>query len=299
VNYRSLLLLALSTPFMGLATTPGPGDAQCGVLNKISAMATAQPTMSAALGVLEQIAKAGNQAISADTEKKLGLTPGDLRHPAYNDVGVRVCALHSLGRTGLPEAVDFLRNFSLADIAGDNSNRIWPAAQIALREALLGGITDAKSRAEFLENVLTEHHDARSNSSLLFWAAEQLCDQGASQALPQVRASFKWLWPEQQFAADQITFCEDRMQVLSRDVDRAMALGTVFGSVVSLEGSAEGRRLLEWATWQLAAIQSDSATAELERVAGQLVALQKSSPGDLELSELAENINDLRTARKK
>jgi hypothetical protein len=293
-----LLLLALSTPLTSLATSPGPGDAQCGLLNKIGAMAAAESTGSAALSVLEQIAKAGNQNISADLEKQLGLTPGDLHHPAYSDVGVRVCALHSLGRTGLPGAADFLRNFNLSDAAGDKSNRLWPAAQIALREALLSGIADAQLRSEFLENVLKEPHDARSNSSVTHWAVDELCDYGDSVALPQVRRSIRNRGNGQR-DEDEIAFCEARMQIVARDSDRARALGSVFGSVVSLEGSAEGRRLIEWAMWQLAAIKSASATAELEQVATQLSALQKSSPGDQELSELVENINNLREARKR
>jgi hypothetical protein len=114
-------------------------------------------------------------------------TPADLHHPVYSDVVVRECALRSLGRTGLPEALDFLRNFSLSDAAGDKSERLWPAAQIALREALLSGITDAGSRAAFLENVLKEPHDAMSNSSVTHWAVDGLCDSRYGEALPQVR----------------------------------------------------------------------------------------------------------------
>jgi hypothetical protein len=92
MNYTSLLLLALSTPLISLATSPGPGDAQCGLLNKIGTMAAEDSTRSAALSVLEQIAKAGNQNISADLERRLGLTAGDLHHPAYSDTGF-ACAL--------------------------------------------------------------------------------------------------------------------------------------------------------------------------------------------------------------
>lgn len=297
MNHALLLLLAVSTPLPGMADS-GPNGPQCASLNRIGALAAAVPARSAALSVLEEIAKGQNQKINADWEEQLGLTSGDLHHPAYNDVGVRVCALHSLGRTGLPEAVNFLRNFSPADVADDKSERLWPARQIALREALLSGIADAKSRAQFLENVLKERHDAISNGALLFWAAEQLCDQGASEALPQVRESIKWLWSGQR-GEDEIAFCETRMQVVSRYPDRARALGSVFGSITSLENTAEGRRLIQWAMLQFIPLHSPSADAELERIADDLAVQARNFPRDIELVETKKFIDGILDARKK
>lgn len=118
------LLLAIGAPLTTLATTPAAGDAQCAMLDKIAATAAEDPARSAALSVLEQIAKGANQKINADSEKQLGLTPRDLHHPAYNEVGVRVCALRTLGRTKLPGALDFLRSLSLSDTADDKSQLV-------------------------------------------------------------------------------------------------------------------------------------------------------------------------------
>jgi hypothetical protein len=80
---------------------------------------------------------------------------------------------------------------------------------------------------------------------------------------------------------------------------RAKALGSVFGSVVSLESSAEGRRVLEWAMLQLAIMRSAGANEELDRIANQLGLLQKSAPGDLELAELVESVNTIKEARQR
>jgi hypothetical protein len=297
MNHVSLVLLAISAPLLGMADA-GPGGPQCTMLNKIGAMAAAETTRSAALGVLEQIAKGDNQNIAADWEQQLGLTPADLHHPVYGNVVVRACALRSLGRTGLTEATDFLRNFSLSDAAGDKSQTLWPAAQIALREALLSGITDAGSRAAFLENVLKEPHDAMSNSSVTHWAVDDLCDSGYSEALPRVRQSIKNRRNGQR-DDDEIAFCEARMQIVARDPDRARALGSVFGSIASLESTPEGKRLIQRATLQLIPLHSPSADAELERIAGDLAVQAKSFPKDAELADTKKFIDAILAARRK
>ena len=297
MNHVSLILLAISAPLLGMADA-GPGGPQCTMLNKIGAMAAAEPTRSAALGVLEQIAKGDNQNIAAEREQQLGLTSADLQHPVYGSVVVRECALHSLGRTGLPEALDFLRNFSLSDAAGDKSQHVWPAAQIALREALLSGITDAGSRAAFLENVLKEPHDAMSNSSVTHWAVDGLCDSGYLEALPRVRQSIKNRRNGQR-GDDEIAFCEARMQIVARDPDRARALGSVFGSIASLESTPEGKRIIQWATLQLIPLHSPSADAEFERIAGDLAVQAKNFPKDAELAETKRFIDAILAARRK
>jgi hypothetical protein len=299
MDRASLVLLALSAPLIGFATTLGPNAAQCGLVNKIGAMAVAEPARSATLNILERIAKGENQDIDAAWEKQLGLTAGDLHHPAYADIGVRVCALHSLGRTGLPEAAQFLRGFSLSDAAGERSDRLWSAAQIALREARLSGIADAASRAEFLENVLTEPRDAMSKGAVTLWAIEELCDGGATSALPRIRQTLAQLWTGEPFAADEAAFCQDRMQVLSRDTDRAKALGSVFGSIVSLENTLEGKRLLQWAMLQLSALHTSSANSELERIASDLAIQAKNFPHDVQLSQTKEFIDGILSVRRK
>jgi hypothetical protein len=269
------------------------------MLDKIGTMAAAEPTRSAALGVLEQIAKGDNQNIAAERGQQLGLTPADLQHPVYGSVVVRGCALRSLGRTGLPEAADFLRNFSLSDAAGDKSQTLWPAAQIAVREALLSGITDAGSRAAFLENVLKEPHDAISKGGVMLWALEELCDAGATSALPTIRQTLSDLWTGHPFAQDEAVFCEDRVQVLTRDPDRARALGSVFGSIASLESTPEGKRIIQWASLQLIPLHSPSADAELERIAGDLAVQAKNFPKDAELAETKKFIDAILAARRK
>jgi hypothetical protein len=89
MNHASALFLAIAALIIGSATSPGPGDAQCGLLNKLGGMAAAESNRPGVLSVLEQIAQGRSQDISADLENRLGITPSEFRHPAYGDVGVR------------------------------------------------------------------------------------------------------------------------------------------------------------------------------------------------------------------
>lgn len=138
-----------------------------------------------------------------------------------------------------------------------------------------------------------------SKGAVMFWALEELCDAGAASALPRVRQTLSDLWAGQQFAQDEAVFCEDRMQVITRDTDRARALGSIFGSIASLESNSEGKRLIEWAMVQLMAMRTPSADAELERVAGDLALQAKNFPEDAGLAETKEFIDDILAARRK
>jgi hypothetical protein len=171
-------------------------------------------------------------------------------------------------------------------------------AQVALREALMNQITDPASKVEFLTSVLTERHDAILNGSLVHWAVDELCNRGALTALPQVRQVIGRLRSGQP-GEDEVAFCEARMQVVARDPDRARALGSIFGSIVSLENTLEGKRLIQWALLQFIALRSQGADAELKRIASDLTVQLRNFPRDVELSETKEFIDDILSSRAK
>jgi hypothetical protein len=73
---------------------------------------------------------------------------------------------------------------------------------------------------------------------------------------------------------DDIEFCRARIQVVSRDPDRAKALG----SVLSLDAQPHDDRLVWWAISQLKAMHSAAVDAEMERFAAQVNSLPRESP---------------------
>lgn len=294
MRHLTVMLLSFGIPTLSLATTPAPDMIPCGVLNRVLAAAASPPTAAVALDLLEHVSIGKTTGISAESEKQVGLPPGEFHQPMYAVPSVRVCALRDLAKTGTPEAVDFLAKFQRTDIGDDPSQEIWPAAQIALAEAQMSRITDPQSKIEFLRSTLTSNTAATPR----WWVADELCNRGAASALPEIRASIRRRLSGSD-PQSEIDFCETRMQVLARDPDRAKALGSVFGSVVSLENSSEGQKLLHWAMQQLIPMRSLEADAEVDRIADQLGALLKGAPRDVQLSKLAREINDMRTARAK
>jgi hypothetical protein len=162
----------------------------------------------------------------------------------------------------LPEAADFLSKLKLTDFPDDPSQRIWSRAQVAIRNAALVRITDRRERVEFLKGILTEGDYATSNGPAGRWAIEELCNSGAAAALPEIEHSVRKSGNGQR-GEDDIEFCKARIQVVSRDPDRAKALA----SVLSLDGPPQDDRLVGWAVVELLNTHSVGANAELARFA--------------------------------
>jgi hypothetical protein len=158
--------------------------------------------------------------------------------------------------------MDFLTRLQPSD-----TWQVGPVAQEALADARLARITDPQLRIEFLEGIATDRAPATH------WAVEQLCNSGALASRGIVQQSIRRSWPDK-YGEDQIRFCEARMQVVSRYPDRAKALG----SVLSVENIVDDDRLIRWAIYQLAEVDSPDATAVLDRFAGEIGKLPNSSP---------------------
>ncbi len=295
---RELLHLACVLVFPGAlsCTTIEPGFRECKVLDAVSLDARTESKRPIALRVLTQMARGDGSAIGPSVEQELGLPEGYAPKSAINLPVTRSCAIRSLGRTGLPEAVEFLKTITLAD-AGSDPHVIWPSVQIALREAVLTGIRSPQDRAVFLEGVLKEHHDNVSNVAVNNWAIVKICDEGLIDAWPTARGWLERMWGSDPGGQDEIRDLEARLQIASRDSNRARAIGSAFDSFVQLAGTNEGQRLLEWAVDTLADMHTAGADAELDRIYTQLQDGLKQFPDDVPARQFAKRIEGTRVWR--
>jgi hypothetical protein len=207
------------------------------------------------------------QDASPDLESRVGLEPGKLRGPEFKDESVRSHALRKIGQLDLPEALTYLQNLKRGDVGPDTSGQMWSSAQIALREAELIRIPDEPARVRFLEDTTGEKTAAAS------WAVEELCNRGSRQSLPSIRESILRRDPTSR-GADEITFCEARMDIIARDPDRAKALG----SFLSVSSGVTDHHLLGWTINQLRALGSPEAEAQVQRYADEIESLPDDSP---------------------
>jgi len=278
-----IILLTVALP--ALAAGSEPACPPCVLLDRMMSAASSQAEIAARLEALERIADSHAETIGADLEKQMGAPTGALSW--YSPYTVRDYVLWRIGETGLPEAVDFLTKFEPHDL---------PAAKRALKNATLKTIPDPQKKIEFLTNTLLENR--KRDADLEHWGVDQLCDLGASAALPEIRRSLKSIlggYGEE----EEVRFCEARIEALSRDPDRVKALGMVFNSVLALDATADGMKLLKWATGQLFLIRTPEADAELERIASNLDAQAKAFPADPQLPELLRQAEYIRVIHPK
>jgi hypothetical protein len=273
MRIRKTILLYLGLPAICWPTTPVPYGAYIDLLDRVLAVARSQsPARDLALKLIEQVAEGQTGGISPESEEQIGLKPGQLRQEAFHSVPVREAAIWRIGETGSPNAVSFLANLKPADFADDSTNGLWAMTQVALRNAALVRITDPRERTEFLKGVLTEGGFIPSDGPAGSWAIDELCNSGAAAALPEIEGSIRKSKGEP--GEQDIEFCKARIQVVSRDPDRAKALG----SVLSLDAQPNDNRLVWWAISQLTAMHTAAADAEMERFAAQVNSLPRESP---------------------
>jgi hypothetical protein len=276
MNHKAAFLLLFIIPGLCSATTVIFGW-ECGLLNRVASVARSQSDVNAtALQLLEAVAKGRTESIDDAQERRAGLVPGQLREKEFNDEYIREFALQKIGESGIPEALVFLVTLKRTDLRSDAPEELWRTSQIALANARLNGIASTQSKVEFLMGTLGTIADS--------WAVEELCNRGVLQSLPGVMASIRRSYgSHEQRSDDEIAFCEARMQVIARDPDRVRALETVLDAVLTLHHNAEGRRLLNWAMYQLDAIHSADGDAALDRFATDAGIFLHGNPGDLNL----------------
>src|SRR5262249_42051844 len=156
----------------------------------------------------------------------------------------------SIGETGGPEAIEFLTNRGRSELGSDAPHYLVDAAAIALKVAMLSRMTDDGTRREVLIAIVRE--DGRGAVKL--WAANQLCDDGITSAIPVIQHFMTETWSGQ-YGVNEVQFCQRRMAAVSRDQNRISALG----SVLDVEHYSDDDRLIRWAINQLAALRVPAA----------------------------------------
>src|SRR5450432_2802770 len=170
MRYVRILLVATAWPCMG--TTPAPFAFECSVLDRVSDAAKAGlPSRSIAIEILERVGEARMDIPTTDLEARVGLKPGQLHGREFKDSTVRAHALRRIGELDLSEALTYLLNLKRSAFEPDTSGEIWTAAQIALRQAQLNGISEEPAKIRFLEDTASEKSPAAS------WAVNELCER--------------------------------------------------------------------------------------------------------------------------
>jgi hypothetical protein len=270
------MMLLAAAALSSTATSPFPGTAECGVLERLGAAAVANPVIrSAALEIFERIAEERMATADADLEVRAGLTAGHLRIANYHYYTVRSCALRAIARLDMPEALAYLASLQRAQFDdGGFGGQVWSSAQIALREAQFNRLPDESAKIRFLEDTTAE-----TRSAAAWWAVDELCNRGVYQALPFIRAYLTKVNPLPRGIEHRMTFCQQRMDVISRDPDRINALASVL-IVRNLGGDSD---LVGWAIGQLREMHSARAEGEVVRFADEIDDLPDDSPLKSEL----------------
>jgi len=287
---KRLAFLIASAPLLCIFGKEAPGAYKCAVLDRVFEVAISGSSKSgSALAVLERVAEGSAQTVSAASEALLGLKPGEFQDRSFTDTVVRSHAFRRIGESGLPGTLDFLEAVDPSGWGQDETQQVWPDVQVALREAKLMRIPDPSDRVQFLENTVTERHDPISNSLVISWAVDQLCDSSSRSSLPVIERSIR-RWNPTGRGEEDIRFCYARMDVVTRHTDRAKALG----SVLSVATSAYDQRLTHWALRALAAMRSPDADAEMDRFAVEIEKLPDGSSQKQQLLEFSQSVRVLR-----
>jgi hypothetical protein len=165
----------------------------------------------------------------------------------------------------------------------DESGQLWPSVLLGLNTARLNRTQGSQAKVEFLEKAL------QRGGVTAWWAANELCDRGSQKSLPFIRDSIKKRDSSQR-GEDEFRFCETRVQVLARNLDRASALV----SVLDVNDADSGSRDLQlWAVKQLVSLHLPEADRALDRYRTEIGKLPDRSPEKQRLYIVGEEIRTL------
>jgi len=176
---------------------------------------------AAALETMEAVAEGKSAEVILAAARRGGLESHFGKEVPFIDYNVRTCAMEMIGRTGLPEAIDYLMAVTPEQVGADESHSIYPASKVALAKALLRREADVGRQISYLELQLTT---ARVGEVAL-WAKEELCNRGSVESMDLVEHFIKRLDPFPR-GDEFVTFCRRRVEIIRSDPDRAMALGS-------------------------------------------------------------------------
>lgn len=258
---RNTLLLATAGVAICFGSIPPPYYAECRLVDEMVVKAKAIPASQAvALEILERIVERQIQSARPDLELAAGLPYGQFRKPEFSTDEVRIRALLRISDLDLPEALDYLKNLSKDRLAPVSSSQVWDTAEIALHRAELNRISDENARVPFLEDTT-----GGKSAAVAWWAVQSLCNQGSQRSLPFIRESI-WRHNPTADGQQQISFCETRMAIVSRNPDRTKALA----SLLVVTNGVTDQELLGWAINELHDIDSPQADAEIQRYAKEI-----------------------------
>jgi hypothetical protein len=191
-NLRSVFVMLIA-PALCLSSVLPPFNMECALLDRVSAVAASNsPANRTALTVLQQVALKGPAGGVPGLEAEVRGRPGEFLRPDYQHVDVRVHALRAIGRAATAEAVTFLSKLTREQLGPDSTGQLWPAAQLALREALYQRIRDPRERIEFLERTIQPRQKVDNwGGTVVSWAVHELCDNGVVGSLPLIAEAIK------------------------------------------------------------------------------------------------------------
>lgn len=213
-----------------------------------------------ALEVMEDVAEGKPDDVIEGAGRRAGLQAYFTDQLPFTPpmVSLRIYALELIGRSALPEAIEYLSAMTPEKMGADDSQSLYPHSKLALRQALLIGVTDPQQQIAFLEAELTNP----TNGYTALWAEEELCNRGSEGSTEMITQFIKRVYSGAR-GDDQAAFCQARMDIVNRDPDRAKALGTA----LRLDATRQDERTMRWAIGQLFAMQSAEAQAVLDAYA--------------------------------
>ncbi len=224
------------------------------------------PTGPAALEILKLVGEGRMGDAQSGLEERAGLKARRLRGTEFKGATVRAHAFRDIGNLKLPEALLYLEALREGDLPPDSTQTVWPAVQIAIREALINRSHDEKGRIAILEETVN------SGSPATPWAIGELCDRGSQGSLSTIEKYYRQYGEPR--ASQFYHGCWERGDVLSRSPDPVVALG----SVLRVANGFDDQDLTTWAINKLAAMKSPRAYAELERYMKEIDTLPEGSP---------------------
>jgi len=239
---------------------------------------------------LAKVALGRTEDITQETLLRLGLESSIHKEEGFRYYYVRVYAFRKLGETGSSEAIDLLANLKPGDIGPDETQQIWPGAQVALKIAYLARTTDPLAKVEFLEKILIQPRGGWG--AVGHWAVEELCERGSLMSIGIIHKAVRSRMNGER-GEEEIRFCEARMRVISRDPDRIKALA----SVLRADYGVNDDKLLRWAIHQLSAMRTRNADAELSRFVNEVDRFSASSPSQQRLVELRRYVDRIQRSR--
>jgi hypothetical protein len=196
-------------------------------------------------------------------------------------------ALGRIGDTGLPEAERFLSAVTESEIGQDPTQQIYQSAKLVLTMMIFRREKDPEQQIAFLERLLTSPGFARN------WAVDELCDRGNVASLPAITASIKRQYPNST-GDELVAYCQARMDIVNRDANRALAIG----SVLRVDVAFEDQRIMNWAITQLSALNSAEADAILDRYAADVETAFRGVPGAGSIPQMAIQFGYVKEIRR-